>query len=50
MCVVIVDGNECMVRQYKELCVEYKCKAKVFPKMKSGWKDIGILDLPVLFP
>ena len=33
MSVVIVGGNECMVRQYKELCREYKCKAKIFPKM-----------------
>lgn len=49
MSVVIVGGNECMVRQYKDLCGEYKCKAKVYPKMKSGLKDIGTPDLLVLF-
>ena len=31
MSVVIVGGNECMVRQYKELCSEYRCKAKIYP-------------------
>ena len=49
MSVVIVGGNECMVRQYKDLCKEYRCKAKVYPKMKSGLKDIGRPDLLVLF-
>lgn len=49
MSVVIVGGNECMVRQYKELCGEYKCKAKVYPKMEGGLKDIGTPDLLVLF-
>ena len=28
---------------------EYKCKAKVCPKMKSGLRDIGTPDLLVLF-
>ena len=49
MSVVIVGGNECMVRQYKDLCGEYKCKAKVYPKMQSGLKNIGRPDLLVLF-
>jgi len=49
MSVVIVGGNECMTRQYKDLCGEYKCKAKVYSKMKSGLKDIGAPDLLVLF-
>ena len=49
MSVVIVGGNECMLRQYKNLCVEYKCKAKVYPKMSSSLKDIGSPDLLVLF-
>ena len=49
MSVVIVGGNECMVRQYKELCNEYKCKAKIYPKMTSGLKNIGTPDLLVLF-
>ena len=49
MSVVIVGGNECMVREYKELCKEYKCKAKVYPKMSGGMRNIGTPDLLVLF-
>ena len=49
MSVVIVGGNECMAREYKELCKEYKCKAKVYPKMSGGMKNIGTPDLLVLF-
>ncbi len=49
MSVVIVGGNECMIRQYKDLCSEYKCKAKVYPKMTNGLKNIGTPDLLVLF-
>ncbi len=32
MSVVIVGGNECMERQYKNLCKEYCCKAKIYAK------------------
>ncbi|MGN1144628.1 MAG: DUF2325 domain-containing protein, partial [Anaerovoracaceae bacterium] len=49
MSVVIVGGNECMTRQYKELCSQYKCKVKVYPKMSNGLKNIGSPDLLVLF-
>lgn len=50
MSVVIVGGNECMVRQYKELCQSYQCRAKVFPKMEGGLKNkIGCPDLLILF-
>lgn len=49
MSVVIVGGKERMVRQYKELCREYKCKAKIYPKMAGNLKDIGEPDLLVLF-
>jgi len=50
MSVVIVGGNECMVRQYKELCKEYRCCAKVFTELKGGMKNkIGRPDLLVLF-
>lgn len=49
MSVVIVGGNECMIRQYKDLCSAYKCKAKVYPKMTNGLKNIGSPDLLVLF-
>lgn len=49
MSVVIVGGNECMVRKYMDLCNEYKCKAKVYPKMTRSLKDLGTPDLLVLF-
>lgn len=49
MSVVILGGNECMVREYKELCREYQCKAKVYPKMSNAMKNIGSPDLLVLF-
>lgn len=49
MSIVIVGGNECMIRQYINLCGEYKCKAKVYPKMTSGLKNFGSPDLLVLF-
>lgn len=38
-----------MVRQYKELCREYSFKAKIYPKMSGGLKNIGAPDLMVLF-
>ena len=49
MSIVIVGGNECMIRQYKNLCNDYKCKAKVYAKMSGGLKNIGEPDLLVLF-
>lgn len=49
MSIVIVGGNECMTRQYINLCGEYRCKAKVYPKMTAGLKNIGSPDLLVLF-
>lgn len=50
MSVVIIGGNECMVRKYKDLCEEYKCRAKVFVKMTAELKNkIGNPDLLVLF-
>lgn len=49
MSVVIVGGNECMVREYTELCKAYNCKAKVYPKMCRGLQDLGNPDLLVLF-
>ena len=33
MSVAIIGGNECMIRRYAELCNDYKCKVKVYPKM-----------------
>ena len=49
MSVVIIGGNECMVRRYKDLCEEYQCDAKIYPKQKSSLKVIGHPDLLVLF-
>lgn len=49
MSVVIVGENECMVRPYKDLCAEYGCKAKIYPKMNAGLRDIGTPDLLILF-
>ena len=49
MSVVIVGGNERMVRQYKELCQPYNCNARVYTKMNAGLKNMGSPDLLVLF-
>ena len=39
MSVVILGGNECMERRYKDLCQSYKCSAKVFTKPSGGLKN-----------
>ena len=50
MSVVIIGGNDCMVRTYKEICGQYKCTAKVFTHMKTNLrKQIGNPDLLVMF-
>lgn len=49
MSIVIIGGNECMERRYKDLCEQYACKAKVYTKMAAGMKSIGSPDLLVLF-
>ncbi len=50
MSIVIVGGNDCMVRRYRDLCKNYNCSAKVFTQMKSGLKNkVGSPDLLVLF-
>ena len=50
MSVVIVGGHVRMVRQYKDICEEYGCRAKVFTQMSSGLKGaLGSPDLVVLF-
>ena len=50
MSVVIVGGNECMERRYKELCEAYQCQAKVFTKPRGGLKNkLGSPDLMILF-
>ena len=49
MSIAIIGGNECMTREYKNLCSAYNCKARVYPKMCGGMKHLGSPDLLVLF-
>lgn len=50
MSVVILGGNECMERRYKELCSEYNCQAKVFTKLTTNLKrKLGCPDLMIFF-
>ena len=50
MSVVIVGGNDKMIRQYEDLCKNYKCKAKVFTQSSSNLREkIGRPDLMILF-
>ena len=50
MSVVIVGGNDRMVCQYKEVCKDYGCRAKVFTQMdRTIKKKLGTPDLMILF-
>lgn len=50
MSVVILGGNECMERNYKALCRDYKHDAKVLIKPVGGVrKKLGSPDLVILF-
>ena len=50
MSIVIVGGNECMERQYKNICKGYGCKAKIFARYDSRLNNqIGNPDLMILF-
>ena len=50
MSVVIIGGHDRMVSQYKKICKEFKCKAKVFTQMTGDLKkQVGKPDLFVLF-
>jgi len=50
MSVVIIGGNECMERKYKNLCKEYGYKPKIFLKPSGNMKDrIGVPDLLIFF-
>ena len=50
MSVVILGGNECMERRYKELCGAYRCQAKVLTKPAGGLKNkLGRPDLMIFF-
>lgn len=50
MKVVILGGNECMERQYKDICEEYCGKAKIFIKPSGSLKNkLGRPDLMICF-
>jgi len=50
MSVVIIGGHDRMVCQYKKICKEYKCKAKILTQMAGNLKEqIGSPDLIILF-
>lgn len=50
MSVVIVGGNDRMVCQYKAICKDYGCRAKVFTQMdRTIKKKLGTPDLMILF-
>lgn len=50
MSIVILGGNERMERQYKDLCQEYKCSAKVFAKPIGNLRNkLGSPDLTIFF-
>lgn len=39
MSVVILGGNECMERRYKDLCKSYQCQSKIFTKPAGGLRE-----------
>ena len=50
MSVVIIGGHDRMVCQYRKICKNYQCKAKVFTQMSASLdKQMGSPDLFILF-
>ena len=50
MSVVIIGGHDRMACQYKKICKEHKCKAKVFTQMPAKLSSqLGSPDLIILF-
>lgn len=49
MSITIVGGNDCMVKEYKNLCKSYNCKAKVFTQPGGIKRQMGSPDLLILF-
>ena len=50
MSVVIIGGNECMERKYREMCSRFGCWSKVFCKPGADMKNrIGRPDVLILF-
>ncbi len=50
MSVVVVGGNDRMATKYKEICLSFNCKAKVFTQMPADFENkLGNPDLMVVF-
>ena len=50
MSVVLIGGHDRMVCQYKQICKELKCKAKLLTQMPAKLSSqIGSPDLIILF-
>ena len=50
MSVVILGGNECMERRYRELCESYQWQSKIFTKPAGGLRNkLGSPDLMIFF-
>ena len=50
MSVVIIGGHDRMVCQYKKVCKQFNCKAKIFTQMSASLsKQIGRPALIALF-
>lgn len=50
MSVVIIGGHDRMVHQYRKICEEYRCDAKIFTQMPGNLSgQIGNPDLVILF-
>lgn len=50
MSIVIIGRHDRMVCQYKKICKEYNCKAKVFTQMSGNLSTkIGSPDVIILF-
>ena len=50
MSIVILGGNECMERRYKDLCTSYQCQSKIFTKPSGGLRGkLGCPDLTIFF-
>ena len=50
MSVLILGGNECMERNYKNLCADFQHEAKVMTKPNGGLKrKLGRPDMVIFF-
>ena len=50
MSIVILGGNECMERRYKDLCTSYQCQSKIFTKPSGGLRGkLGCPELTIFF-